>query len=252
MLSKLIAKIALTIVVIATVTITAYGAEDETQKLNTEQLNNETMQELVLEQVIRPIDENDHVYVSIDRRLNDAEMQTNAKYIYYYLKEWGWSSNAIYAVLGNMEFESTINPGIHQEGCSKSGSFGYGIVQWTPARKLWKWADKKCLDRNSLYTQIVYLNQMAKSNEGWIAHKGHYQSFSEFIIDNEHSVAWLTESFERNYERPRHRTTSTRVKNAEKWENYFNELAMANAEEVHDNPCATIVYVASTSEIVEQ
>ena len=63
--------------------------------------------------------------------LTSAQMTTNAKYIYNYLVGEGFTKNAACGVLGNMQQESGINPGIWQR--FNNTSLGYGLVQWTPA-----------------------------------------------------------------------------------------------------------------------
>lgn len=69
---------------------------------------------------------------SSDGFLTEEQMNENATIIYNRLIEKGWSSNAICAVLGNMQPESyTINPGKRQD----YGGPGYGLVQWDPASK---------------------------------------------------------------------------------------------------------------------
>lgn len=72
--------------------------------------------------------------------LNETQMQNNAKIIYNVLATEGWSKNAIFAVLANMEAESTINPGIWENLSYGNMSGGYGLVQWTPASKYINWA----------------------------------------------------------------------------------------------------------------
>ena len=50
-------------------------------------------------------------WITGNRYLSLSEQQTNATYIRNYLQPDGWTLNAIAAMLGNMETESTINPG---------------------------------------------------------------------------------------------------------------------------------------------
>lgn len=65
--------------------------------------------------------------------LSTAQMTANAKYICNYLMNQGFTKNAACAVLGNMEAEGGINPGIWER--QDNTSYGYGLVQWTPATK---------------------------------------------------------------------------------------------------------------------
>lgn len=63
--------------------------------------------------------------------LSDTQMTTNAKYVCNYLMGQGFTKNAACGVLGNMQQESGINPGIWQ--VFNDTKQGYGLVQWTPA-----------------------------------------------------------------------------------------------------------------------
>lgn len=49
-------------------------------------------------------------------------------------------------MLGNMETESTINPGIWQSLNSGNASGGFGLTQWTPATKYINWANNNGLN----------------------------------------------------------------------------------------------------------
>lgn len=63
--------------------------------------------------------------------LSDAQMTTNAKYVCNFLMRQGFTKNAACGVLGNMQQESGINPGIWET--FNDTKRGYGLVQWTPA-----------------------------------------------------------------------------------------------------------------------
>lgn len=73
-----------------------------------------------------------------NRYLSMSEMTNNAWIVYYRLGAYGWTDEAISAILGNMQHESTINPGIWQDLTEYTG--GYGLVQWTPYTKYSTWA----------------------------------------------------------------------------------------------------------------
>lgn len=72
---------------------------------------------------------------TLNARLTESEMQTNALFIRDYLVAKGWSVNAVAGLLGNWQAESRINPNVY-EGyyvhSSDLGSYGYGLSQWTP------------------------------------------------------------------------------------------------------------------------
>lgn len=58
--------------------------------------------------------------------LNMPQMTENAKHIMSYLLDKGWTKNAICGMLGNMQTESTINPGIWQSLIAGNYSGGLG------------------------------------------------------------------------------------------------------------------------------
>lgn len=53
----------------------------------------------------------------------------------------GWTKPPIAAAAGNMWVESHVNPGCWQYGHYEDLDWGYGLGQWTPARKLKNWAE---------------------------------------------------------------------------------------------------------------
>ncbi len=42
--------------------------------------------------------------------LTRSQMEVNATYIWAYLRQQGWTMNAVAGILGNMQSESSINP----------------------------------------------------------------------------------------------------------------------------------------------
>ncbi len=77
-------------------------------------------------------------WISGNRFLNQSEQENNALLITNYGYAHGWTKNAISAILGNMQAESSINPGIWEGLNPYTG--GYGLVQWTPYTKYSQWA----------------------------------------------------------------------------------------------------------------
>ena len=90
-----------------------------------------------------------------NRFLSQSEMENNAIIIWGYFKACGWTLNAVAAMLGNMQTESTINPNIW-EGLNVNTSRGYGLVQWTPATKLISWAGASYIQGNRQCDRILY------------------------------------------------------------------------------------------------
>lgn len=149
--------------------------------------------------------------------LNQYEMLVNARYIYEYLKNNGWKNNAIYATLGNMEAESTINPGVWNKLNTKSDV--YGLTQWFRAsEKILKWlADENRADniRNQL-DRILY---EVTTGEQWEMDNHHSPiTFAEFTTSNK-TRSVLTEYFLKCYENPgdNENKLPERLANADKW-----------------------------------
>lgn len=77
-------------------------------------------------------------WVAKNAYLNQTEMQNNVILAWNYFRKLGWSLEAVSAMAGNWETESTINPGIWESLVPYGG--GYGLVQWTPYTKYADWA----------------------------------------------------------------------------------------------------------------
>lgn len=145
--------------------------------------------------------------------LTQEEMETNAQYIYSYLHDKGWTIQAIAGILGNMQAESSINPGVWQSHLIGNTEGGYGLVQWTPATNYLNWVsgDASTMDNN--LSRIIY-----ELNNGlqWIATDAYPMSFEEFSKSTS-SPSLLASVFLKNYERAGVEVEATRQSNAENW-----------------------------------
>lgn len=154
--------------------------------------------------------------------LNQSEMENNARIIWEYLGSYGWTANAVAAVLGNMQKESSINPGIWQN--LTEGSGGYGLVQWTPYTKYATWAGNQWQNNGYLELQrLLYEVPLSGSDAQWIATSQYNLSFAEFTQSTV-SVDWLTSAFMHNYERPAsYATEAERQGYAAYWYNFIQD-----------------------------
>lgn len=147
---------------------------------------------------------NDDTYLSESQKLN------NAKIIWGSLIVQGWSEYSIAALLGNMDQESTINPGFSQRGGS-----GYGLVQWTPSSRWTTWADDRGYEYNDGNGQIMKIvEEMTESGQDeWYTTRevygdsppnGQYLLSREDYISNSGnwSIDYLTSAWLWEYERP--------------------------------------------------
>lgn len=168
--------------------------------------------------------------------LTTAEMQVNATYLYNVLTTYfGWSTNAVAAILGNMQAESSINPGRWQSDIVGNTSGGYGLVQWTPATKYFEMVqyfvvpdDPSAMDSNIDMIAFEVLNGLQ-----WISTDAYPLSFSEFTTSEE-SPSYLAKAFLLNYERPADQSESVqeyRASLAETWYQYITSGASPDIPE---------------------
>lgn len=149
-------------------------------------------------------------YLSLD------QMNVNAEYIYSYLTNLGWSKNAICAILGNMQRESTINPGIWQNLDEGNTSLGYGLVQWTPATKYLNWCETLSLDPSHIESNLERIVYEVVNNIQYISTSEYPETFQEFVVSTK-PVDYLTKAFLYNYERAGSLAEAERIQNALYW-----------------------------------
>lgn len=124
-------------------------------------------------------------WIKGNRYLNETEMQNNTQIIRAYLVSKGWSLNAIAGLLGNMESESTMNPGIWQSLNEGNLSGGFGLVQWTPATNFTDWADNQGYSWEDGNAQLKWIDEETVSFGQWIATEDYNLSFEEFKTSSE-------------------------------------------------------------------
>lgn len=132
------------------------------------------------------------------------QMQVNAFYIYSALLDKGWHENAICALLGNMQSESSINPGRWQSdrvGGDSSGH-GYSLVQWTPYTKYTNWCSSQGYsDPSEMDTAIDRIIYEVENKIQWIATSVYDMTFEDFTKSWNASYI-LAKAFMLCYERP--------------------------------------------------
>ena len=150
------------------------------------------------------------------------QMKVNAKYIYECLKDKGWTLNAVAGMLGNMQRESTLNPGIWQNNDVGNTTGGYGLVQWTPATKYIDWllpgSDASTMDNN--ISRILY---ELENNLQWISTELYPMSFEEFTKSTGRPED-LASVFLYNYERAGVSAENERRENALNWYLYLGGI----------------------------
>lgn len=153
--------------------------------------------------------------------LSQSEMENNATIIWNYLGSKGWTLNAVSALLGNMQSESTINPNIW-ESLTVDYSRGYGLVQWTPATKYIDWAGSDWENGDRELDRIIYESENALQ---WFSNPNAPIidppiSFKEFTTSNE-EVGILANYFLWYYEHPAVTIQPNRSEQAIAWFNFL-------------------------------
>lgn len=123
-------------------------------------------------------------------------------------------------MLGNMQRESTINPGVWQNLDAGNTSLGLGLVQWTPATKLIDWCNSGGFNYTSIAAQCQRIIYELNNGLQWIATQDYPESFLEFTRSNK-NITYLTYAFLKNYERAGVEAVNERIQYAAHW---FNTL----------------------------
>lgn len=155
-------------------------------------------------------------WISGNRYLSLSEMQNNVDILHYFFRSAGWTDNAIAAMLGNMQSESTINPGIWESLEPYAG--GYGLVQWTPYTNYSNWAGDGWQDNGQKEMErIIY-----ELNNGlqWISTSKYPMSFEDFTLSQE-APSELAQVWLYNYERPKVKPQPIRSTRANYWYQYI-------------------------------
>lgn len=160
---------------------------------------------------------------SANRYLTQAEMEKNAAYIWSYFSKRNWSMQAVAGMLGNMQSESSINPGIWQSLTEGNLSGGFGLVQWTPASAYFSWCDAEGLNPSDIDTALYRIEYELANGLQYYPTDAYPLTFAEFKTSTA-TPAYLAMAFLRNYERPQNPDQPQRGSQAEKWYNFLKNV----------------------------
>lgn len=165
-------------------------------------------------------------WIKGNRYLSQSEMENNVLIINNYFSKLGWTLNAISGMLGNMQRESTINPGIWQNlDPSNPSVLGYGLVGWTPGTRITNWLREQGYAIDDGYGQCAKIWEEWAHPERevvWIPTERYPMTFDEFVQSSE-SPEILASVFLYNYERAGVAAEDERRTNARKWFNWIQE-----------------------------
>lgn len=159
-------------------------------------------------------------FVSANRFLTQEEMETNALYIWDYLGSRGWTRNAVAGMLGNMETESTINPGIWQNLDAGNTSLGFGLVQWTPSTKYTEWCSAQGLEPTHMDSALERIIYELENNLQYYPTDAYPLTFAEFKTSTA-DPSYLGMAFLANYERPADPDQPNRGTQAQAWYDFL-------------------------------
>lgn len=164
-------------------------------------------------------------WIKGNRYLSEAEMKNNATLVWQYFQPLGWTLNAVAGMLGNMEKESSINPGIwgNLDPSGPPDETGYGLVQWTPYTRITTWLSSHGYAIDDGNGQCAKLQEEMEHPEievTWIETESYPLSFREFAFSTQ-DPGYLAMAFLRNYERPYDPDQPDRAERAQKWYTYL-------------------------------
>lgn len=155
---------------------------------------------------------NGYSYFAGPHNLNGSsyheQREHNALVIAQIMRGYGWKDNVIAGIFGNMQVESSFNPGAYYGWADYSGT-SFGLVQWDPTSKYETWATE---NGYTPYHDIEYQCERIRLeletglgsqylNRDW----GQYAEFNltraEFLASDE-TPYFLASVFAYNYERP--------------------------------------------------
>lgn len=129
---------------------------------------------------------------------NHMTLTGNASNVKTYLESRGFSQYAIIGIIANMEHESYLNPGQQEHGYNGNTSYGYGLVQWTPARnKILSYASERSASWYDGDIQMDYL--MINAPASWIPTTNYPYTWNEYKQLTDYTEAART--FFYNFER---------------------------------------------------
>lgn len=177
-------------------------------------------------------------WITGNRYLSKSEMKNNATEVYNYFLSQGWTLNAISAMLGNMQTESTINPGIW-ESLEVDEDRGYGLVQWTPSTKYTDWAGEGYEDGTKQCERIQYeadngVQWFRNPNAPTVDPPISFKEFTTSTLD----VQTLANYFLWYYEHPSETIQPNRAEQAITWYEYLSGVE-PDIPDVPDIPTPT-------------
>ncbi|WP_204988009.1 phage tail tip lysozyme [Sporolactobacillus pectinivorans] len=173
------------------------------------------------------------------------EQIANAKYIYSYFVNKGWTPQAVCGMIGNIQTESLLYADIWEGGVGP----GYGLVQWTPASKLISWCDAQGLDYKDIGSQCARIEYEMMNGIQFYPSYSYSMTSTQFITSTE-SAETLGLVFLANYERPKNPDQPQRGDQAQYWYDQLAEGGKPSAptEPTPSKPTDTNTYTVESGD----
>lgn len=111
-----------------------------------------------------------------------SQVINNTWEAYNYLNALGFSIQSICGIIGNMRYESYLNPGQQELNQGGSLSYGYGLIQWTPATSLINFVSGNWYDGNLQMDLVVREIRRDPDVTGrWIPTSDYPYYYNDFI-----------------------------------------------------------------------
>ena len=160
------------------------------------------------------------VKVGVSAYLTQSQMENNATEFYGYFHSKGFTIESIAGMLGNLQQESNINPGMKQ---TSSASSGWGLIQWTPSSNLTGYATAHGADWSTgeIQTQLMWDEIINGYGGQWIPKpaKGYPYTGAEFSQLTDVAEACKAYLYER--ERAGVEALTKRLTYADNWYKYL-------------------------------
>lgn len=160
------------------------------------------------------------VKVGVAQYLTQSEMENNATEFYSYFNSKGFTIESVAGMLGNLQQESNINPGMKQ---TASASSGWGLIQWTPSSNLTGYANAQGSNwaTGEIQTQLMWDEIINGYGGQWIPKPalGYSYTGNEFSKLTDVSEACKAYLYER--ERAGVEALSKRLTYASNWYEYL-------------------------------
>ena len=160
-------------------------------------------------------------YIYGNYYLNTVQMQYNVDYITAWRKDnWTELTDISYfGLLGNLQQESTINPGLWQNRTVGRG--GFGIAQWTPASKLTNWLRPQGLPDYDMVGQLRWIKEYTIPYGQWQRKAYPYNvDFMTWVTYSGDDLTWATVCFEMCWEQAGNAQMQNRIRYAKQWADY--------------------------------